>query len=113
MSANKRLDFYYIESDYLHFLRDKYKGDIHVPYVDYVTNDKFFIGIVLQIGNHKYFAPVSSNKRTTFSSFNIKRGKKTISSIRLNYMFPVVDGVYSKIDFNDIQDKQYRNLLTK
>jgi len=110
MIAKEILKFYYVESDYLDFLRDSILGDVHIPFIDY-KNKKFFIGVVLQIGNHKYFAPVSSYKEINSATFNIVRRKKIMSSIRLNYMFPVVDGVYKKVDFNTIQDKAYKNIV--
>lgn len=36
-----------------------------IPYIDYSktsAHDKFFCGIVLEINNHKYFAPMNNDK---------------------------------------------------
>ena len=70
---NESLKFYYVGEKYASFLRDKKYGDACVPYTEYPKRRKFFIGIVFQIGEFDYFAPISSNREINPASFNIKK----------------------------------------
>ena len=51
--------FYTIDFDYLRYMKE---ADSKVPNFDYDEHDKFFFGVVLQINDMKYFAPISSKK---------------------------------------------------
>jgi protein AbiQ len=112
--VNTELNFYYIDTNYADFLRDEKFGDTHIPYTVYPNGEKFFIGVVLNINNINYFAPVTSNKGVNPAAFNILEADgRIISSVRTNYMFPVVDGVYKRIDIPHIENRAYRYLVEK
>ena len=56
------LYFYEVNSDYITYLLSV---DSKVPYLDYSSTneyDKFLCGIVLSVGGHDYFAPITSFK---------------------------------------------------
>ena len=54
---NKRLTLYYIDSDYINYLRE---FDNRVPYNKNARRP--YIGIVYVYNNNNYFAPLSSPK---------------------------------------------------
>jgi len=51
------LKFYDVDSKYTDYLRTI---DRQIPYIKYTGKDKFLCGIVLNIGDIQYYAPVSS-----------------------------------------------------
>lgn len=59
-----KLDFYYVNSDYLEFLKEREKrvrGFTCIPNTEYSSgNTKFFYGAVLEINNIHFFVPISS-----------------------------------------------------
>ncbi|MBP5212098.1 MAG: type III toxin-antitoxin system ToxN/AbiQ family toxin, partial [Pyramidobacter sp.] len=108
------LDFYTIDSDYLDFLR---QFDSRIPENRYKTHEKFFCGIVLNINNCDYFAPVSHyNKpqRTNFAIYD-KDNSKILSTVRFNYMFPALQAVVHKLIIKDVYktDSRYAILVAK
>ena len=107
---SEKLKFYSVEVEYGDYLR---QFDPKVPYIEYPEHNKFFIGVVFEIKNQKYFAPVSSYRKKDKGVFNIYDGEEIISSIRFNFMFPVVDGVYSLIDIKNDFSGSYRDLVQK
>ena len=107
------LGFYYIDKSYADYLRDPKIGDKHIPVTEYENRSKFFVGAIITVNNLKYYAPVSSYVGQNDATFNIcDTHGEILSSVRLNYMFPVVDGVYTKIDINNLP-YGYRRLVLK
>ena len=108
------LGFYYLDKQYADYLRNPQIGDKHVPETDYGNRDKFFIGAVITVNGLKYYAPVSSYTGQNDATFNIRDAHgKIISSVRLNYMFPVVDGVYTKLEINKLPYSYSRLVLSE
>ena len=76
-------------------------------------NQRKYVGVIFEINEVKYFAPLSS-----FKSKHIKM-KETVDFIKLkdmaviniNNMFPVPDSCYSYVDFTKIIDIKYKSLL--
>lgn len=108
----EKLKFYYVDENYANFLRQNY--DPRVPNItskEY-KNKKFFIGILMKVNGFDYLAPVSSNTQESALAFNImNKDGKIISTIRLNYMFPVINGAYDMVQFNKLKSKYYKYLL--
>lgn len=107
------IDFYDISEDYIKFLK---KYDERVPNVNYLSNNKFVCGIVLNIKGIEYYAPVSHTTEKFRTSLIIKDKKdRPISSIRFSFMFPALDSVLTVKDFAAIRniDPQYASLLDK
>lgn len=110
------LKFYEVDGDYINYLREY--GDNKVPMIDYEEHKKFFCGIVLNINNFNYFAPVSSYNKNVKSVFLIKdknkltRKLEAISSLRFSFMFPCPKEYLTIKDFSK-EDIKYRRLLEK
>lgn len=107
-----RLSFFYVDENYADFLRQNYDSRIpNITSKEY-TNKKFFIGIVMKINGFDYLAPVSSNIGMNELTFGIKdKDNEVISTVRPNYMFPVVKDTYKIVQFNKIKSRFYKYLL--
>lgn len=105
----ERLKFYNIDDKYIEYL---YQFDNKVPFNK--NSKRPYIGIILEINNTTYFAPMFSPKpqhsKYKSNATYIKIGEN-LGLIRLNNMIPVCKENLRYIDFNKIQDKKYRNLL--
>lgn len=98
-----------IKNEYIQYLQNfsdnvKYNKDENRPY----------IGILLKIDNHNYFAPLGSPKpkhlkmKSNLDFIKIKKGELGI--INLNNMIPVPDKFIKDISLAN-KDKKYRKLL--
>ena len=138
MPVLRNFGLYTVNPDYLEFL---YKTDSEVYYTpSYRKATKPFIGIVVLIDNIDYFIPLTSAKPKHLKWKNvsdqhfiiyevvdneaIKRGDlykpySETQSIHLlalldfKKMIPVPKSCYKPINFNDINDYKYANLLKK
>lgn len=107
------IKLYEVNPDYIDYL---------VPYAPHLFhnkqlgqhNERKYIGIVLEINNMKYFAPLSSFKSKHLKMKNsldfLKIGNYAV--ININNMFPVPDGEYTYVDIPKVKNPQYRKLLT-
>ncbi|GHS96903.1 hypothetical protein AGMMS50276_16050 [Synergistales bacterium] len=106
------LKFYEVDADYINYLS---KIDSKVPRIDYSAqsaHDKFLCGIVLSVGGHSYFAPISSFKTPQRTNIIIKDANgNDISSIRFSFMIPVPPGAATLKDILNEPSPQYKNLL--
>ena len=91
-----KLDFYYVNSDYLEFLKEREKtvrGFTCIPNTEYSSgNTKFFYGAVLEINSVNYFVPISSKLHYKQDDMLIKvKDKKSLylGTLRFRYMVPV------------------------
>ena len=104
--------FYYIEDEYITFLK-KYDNII----ADNKKETRPYVGIVVEIEGHKYYAPFTSPKKKHKSMKNNLDFKKIdngrLGAINFNNMLPVVDIALIPINFNDIADDNYKKLLQK
>lgn len=110
------LKFYTITDEYVNFLRNidsKIQANYPAPQI------KPYVGIIITMDIHQYFAPLSSyktwkhdkiNNNTIFKIYN-RKGTKKLSVLHLNNMFPIIPSEISFLDFNQVQDQKYRNLL--
>ena len=106
------LNFYNIDENYIKYLQ---RFDSKVPNIGYSSHNKFVCGIILNINDVDYYAPLSSNKKVFHTSFAIEDGNKVISTIRFSFMFPAPLVVLNRMDFAKLAltDKNYANLLYK
>ena len=91
-----KLDFYYVDSKYIDFLKDKEKnkrGFTCIPNTEYDSgNTKFFYGAVPEVNNVNYFVPVSSKCHYKQDDMLIKGKDKMnpyLGTLRFRYMIPV------------------------
>ena len=97
------------------------------PKIAYRTHTRKYVGVVLRVGRHKYFAPLSSPKARDYdASGNIRKstlsisltenkgGEKTLlGTIKLNDMIPVPDSEIIEYDVNAESDSSYADLIRK
>ena len=102
------IDFYDVDIDYTNYLRG---FDHRIPYITYTGRDKFLCGVVLEVNNCNYYAPISSFKQKQFTNFPIYHKGTVVGTIRFSYMFPCPDAVLVKKDFSLETDNKYRDLL--
>ena len=106
----KKLQLYRVTDKYIDFLRQVDSINIKIN-----KNEKRpYIGVVLEVHNIKYFAPLSSPKekykkmKNNLDFIKICNGEK--GAINLNNMIPVVDEALMKVDIEQ-EEIKYRNLL--
>ena len=107
------MQFFDVDANYASFLRNV---EGKVPYFGYSSHEKFLCGIVLKVGGHDYYAPVSHNQKLYPTSFAIRNPSNTnviLGTIRFNYMFPVPSQYVFPKNYKMIQatDIKYYNLL--
>ena len=113
-----KLKFFIVPNSYINYLQKwetKTRGFSRVPNLNYGNDrkQKFVCGVVLNINNINYFAPITSYKAQKADNFLIfnSNGNKVLSSIRFNYMFPVPKEIISLYRFETITDIKYRMLV--
>ena len=76
-----------------------------------------YVGVVLSIGRHKYYAPLSSpkpkhrNMLDRLDFIRLEHKGQLIAVINLNNMIPVADELVSLIDIKSLNDRRYKDLL--
>ena len=61
-----KISFYYVDSEYIQYLKDtevNAHGFTRVPNVDYANRKKFVYGVIMEIGDINYYVPISSERR--------------------------------------------------
>ena len=104
MEVNVRISFYYVDKEYIQYLKDKEiakRGFTTIPNMEYHAHDKFVYGIVMSIHNFDYYVPFSHYDKQQEDNILIKvdyhKRIKVAGSLRFNYMFPVPK-VWKKIE---------------
>ena len=106
------IKFYQVTNDYIDYL---------LPYAPHLfqnkkqgqKNERKYIGIVLQINDVDYFAPLSSfkPKHQQMKEMLDFIKVKNYAVINLNNMFPVPKAEYTYVDISMEKDHRYRALL--
>lgn len=106
------LRFYYVDPSYIAHLK---AVEPKIPNTQYSGHEKFFCGIVLEIYDYAYYAPISHYKKKLKTNILITDKGTPISSIRFSFMFPVPRTALTKMDFTEIAktDPHYADLLQK
>lgn len=113
--------FYTVSDEYLAFLQ---KIDSKVPNSEgsgYKVK-KLFVGIVLEVGTHKFLAPLSSYKInqdsipssacTCFKLHERTNPDNKLGIINLKYMIPVPDSELKELDM-EAQEAKYKKMLLR
>ena len=112
VNVEEKLILVKVDTKYCDYLR---KFDDKVPYN---FNDKElrpFVGVLFEINDCSYFAPLSSPKpkhiklKSKLDFLKIDNGK--LGAINFNNMIPVVAEALIEIDINNMEDEKYKNLL--
>lgn len=104
------LKFYDIDERYINFLKTI---DKQVPDIKYESNNKFVCGIVLEVNNIHYYAPISHKTEKQQTNMQIFDKDRPISTIRFSFMFPAFNEVLTVKNFKDIakRNQNYADLL--
>jgi protein AbiQ len=113
-----KLKLYTVSDEYINHLRTV---EAKVPNNNY-NNKKPFVGVVFEINDKSYLAPLTSPK---VSIVNIKNGcpsvfklheqdnvDHSLGAVRIQYMIPVPSSELTELDF-DSRGNKYRKLLDK
>ena len=105
-----RLKIYKVSDEYIEYLRS-FDKTVSLN----KENKRPYVGVVLDINDFKYFAPLTSPKekhktmKNTIDFMKIEGGK--YGAINLNNMIPVNEGELISFDINVIEDIEYKKLL--
>ncbi len=106
----ERISIVYITNKYINFL---HKFDSNVMFNKCQTRP--YIGILFEIDDLKYYAPLTSPKEKFKTMKNSEDFTKLMNgqygAINFNNMIPVVKSEIIPIDIYDILDKKYKLLL--
>ena len=106
------LNIYEIDPDYISYLSGFEEHLFRNKKISQNFNRKY-VGVVLSVNGFDYFAPLSSfkekHKRLSETLDFIKIGQYAV--INLNNMFPAPTKLCQRINFNEIKDLNYKNLL--
>ena len=104
------MDFYHISDAYIAYLRG---FDTSVS--DNKHESRPYVGVVIQIDDMKYYAPLTSPKPKHQKMKNGKDFRKInggqYGAINFNNMIPVPDNAVISMSINNEPDAQYRRLL--
>ena len=108
------MKLYTIESAYIEYLK---KFQPHIWENKENNRLRPYVGVVLHIGKHKYYAPLSSpkpkhrNMTDRLDFIKLEHKGILIAAINLNNMIPVADKLVSLIDIKNLTDQRYKDLL--
>jgi protein AbiQ len=105
----EKLKFYQVDKDYLAYLK---RFENKVPDYEYSENEKFYCGVVVEINNYRYFAPVSSFAKKQKTNILIEHKGQVLGSIRFSFMIPVPESLLTKVDFSELEEP-YKSLVIK
>ena len=114
----KKMYLYNIEDDYIDYLRT-FDNKVMSTKRENRKYERKYIGVLFEIGEVKYFAPLSSPKKKHFTMsdavdfIKIQEKDKLYGVINLNNMIPVKNEVLKKVDINGEEDAKYKQLLLK
>lgn len=119
--SESNLQIYTITDKYINFLR---KIDERVLKNYPKPKIRPYLGVILTIGIHQYFAPMSSykpqkhdgiNNNTIFKVYADQTMQRKLAVIQLNNMVPIIASEIEHVNFssfmNDEAGRKYRDLL--
>lgn len=115
------LKWYAIDKEYVEYLK---RFDNRIQHINYDSQFKPYIGIILNISNFDYYVPISSvgNKPSKIKKYtNMKedidlfkifdKNHKLLSILNINNMIPISKENAEKINYSDIE--KYRNFKSQ
>ncbi|OOF40968.1 hypothetical protein BKK49_05400 [Rodentibacter rarus] len=116
-----KIRFLHVKKEYIDYLKS-IDNKVQDNYDESEHQKPYISGIKIEINNRLYLAPLTSYKdkydnieeKVIFKIVKKykKREKENLGVVLLNNMIPLIDGVYSEINFNNFNDK-YKSLLMK
>lgn len=115
-----KIDFYYINKNYLNQLRQaeiENRGFTCVPNTEYHSGrTKFFYGAVMEVNSIKYFVPVSSKAHYKQDDMIIKvkdKQKPIMGTLRFRYMLPVPNDCIDLLIRDNLNDNANKERIRK
>ena len=111
------IDFYFVKSDYIDFLKQteiNNRGFTCVPNTEYTSRKKFFFVSVFEYNGINYFVPVSSKIKGGDNNIVMKSGKNNsivLGTLRFAYMIPVPNKCLIKLKISDIPEESRRRKI--
>ncbi len=121
----ENLKLYVIDIDYIEYLR-KYDAQVMTSRSDNYITERKYLGVVLNLGEFKYFAPLSSPKESDYLYSNGKKivrksiiplirlvNKKgeLLGRVKLNNMIPVPAECLKIYNVDGEQNRKYKDLV--
>ena len=113
------MDFYHVSDNYIKFLKSI---DDRVRHNKSDQHQKPYVGVVIQIDDIEYLAPLTSYKSqqdlipkdnpTVVKLHAVADEQDKLGLIQLNNMIPIIRSEITKIDFS-LEEEKYRFLLDK
>jgi protein AbiQ len=114
-----RVRFFTVSDEYIGFLQG-FDGKVPNNNAGHYKNQKVYVGVVFEIANHKFLAPLTSYKQTqdkisssACSAFKLHERTNPdnkLGMISFNYMIPVIDSEIHLLDLEAQADK-YKKML--
>ncbi len=110
-----RLKLYTIDDDYIKYLRSYIINKSTILHNK--NSNRPYVGIILKINDHTYFAPLTSDKRGKYINTNkphiikIKNNNVYYGSVLINNMIPVSKSLVRVLHYNNVEDKNYAILI--
>lgn len=119
----EKLSFFRVSDRYVQFLQNI---DNKIMNNRNDNRDRIYLGVLMTIGRHQYYAPITSYKEhkhgriknsdqtcvIIYGSDRDQEAEKKIALINLNNMFPAFPSEITAMDF-DMEEAKYRDLLEK
>ena len=109
----KLLQWYIVNKKYVKYLKF---FDNKIENIDYQSNLKPFIGIILNINNFNYYVPIYSPKgkhyrmKDGIDFIKIKKEDRILGVLNLNNMIPILNKYVKVLKYNEIE--KYRTFKT-
>lgn len=108
------MKWYVIDKKFVEYLK---KYDCKVENIQYRDKLKPYIGIILEIGQYKYYVPISSAKvkhyhmKNAIDLYKIQNKEKIFGVLNINNMIPIKDEYVQELEYSKIE--KYRNFISK
>ena len=115
-----------ISDEYVNYLKTYFYSTMLDNKEGRRIHSRKYIGIVFEINGFKYFAPLSSPKKSDYNSdgsirssskivlrmvANVKTSPYLLGTIKLNNMIPVPESEITEYNFNHESDSKYKDLI--
>ena len=114
--VEENLQFYYVSDKYISHLK---KFESHIWSNSDKGNQRPYVGIVIEINKHKFYAPLTSAKakyekwKDSLTVIKVEYKHEFLAIICLNNMIPVPNSEITLADIKNCPDENYKNVLNK
>ena len=107
----KKFGFFYVKEEYINYLK-LYDQNV----CDNYHETRPYIGIIIEVNNHKYLAPLTSPSKKYLSYKKYRRIVHPINNakngyVRIGNMIPVTVDVIEPVIISAVEDEFYKNIL--